>query len=94
VYRLYESLFAAIVTKRLSCGHDAARNRRIRDKPTVPYRIDDFAFRHDPVTLLNEQSQQFEYLRLAWDHHACPAQLPAFLVILEVIEGVQHCVSL
>lgn len=63
-------LFAAIIADRLTRRLDTAGNRGVGNDATAPYASDDVVLGDDPCTVLDEEFEQREDLRLHSDRNA------------------------
>ena len=90
VHGLDDLLLDAIVTDRSPGRGDAARQRRLADRATVPEPIEELVLRHDAIAPLEQEEQRVEYLRLDLDHATGPTQLVQVVVEHAIAEHPVH----
>jgi hypothetical protein len=88
--RLDKSLRPPPVAYGPACRHQSAREGGLSDEPAGPQLLEELFFGHDPVAVLEEISQEIEYLRLELDQLAGRAQLIAPWVELILLKGIDH----
>jgi hypothetical protein len=78
--RAHQALFLTGIANGFAHCIDVAGDRRFRDDPAVPHRLEQIVLAHDAIRVVDEQQQQIENLRP--DGHDLPAQgqFPALFV--------------
>ena len=73
--RADEALAFAAVADGAARRADTGTQRRLRNDPALPDRIDQLVLADDPVAVADQEEQQVEHLRLDPDGLPAPAQL-------------------
>ena len=63
------------IADRLAGGGDPAAQGGFRDNPAIPDGVEDLVLADDAVVVLQQESQEIEYLRLQVHDFPAPAQL-------------------
>ena len=83
-------LLLAIVLKNVTRGLDPARDRRIRDDPALPDRVDDLVLGDEAVALVDQQQEKRQHLGLDRYRRSRPAELEPVGVQLELAKPIHH----
>src|ERR1700735_3435507 len=88
--RLDESLGLAVIAENLARRLDPAGHRRLRDLAPIPHLLDDLVLGYQALTVVYQQREQCEHLRLDAAGRAAGPKLPLGRIQLERTESINH----
>ena len=89
-HRAHDALGCAVVADGLTERLDPAGQGGVADEAVTPHRVEELLLGDHPMSLLDQQDQHVEHLRLDRAHLPVAAQLVALWLELAVPEDVAH----